>query len=453
MPPYSDLLQNAFGGIAEPPPTILPDELELQAIWFAGGFGRDFTTTDGQTVRIQQFGGWNRSAGPDFLHAAIDLQGKLHHGAIELDPDGNDWELHGHGADPAYSSVVLHVSFRAHRAETFIRDVHHRAIPQVVLSPAEIHHALQTPRRATAIARPGRCVHPLAQLPPDSLKTLLEQASDHRSQQKAARFLRIAEAHGRDAALFQVTAETLGYRANALPMRLLAQRAPLAALRELAEPDAVLFGIAGFLSPELHEIAPPDTRQHLRRHWESWWRHRGVWENFRPLPWTFTGQRPANHPHRRVAALAMLVRNWTSYRRRALARPFCPAAVIHFLGSLQDPFWSHRHTLSSKASRQPIALFGSTRAKELLANHLIPLARHEDPAFTYEDYLKLPAGAKNEHVRRCAIRLFGGEDLAQPYLQKAAHHQALLQIYRDFCLEDLSDCLRCPFPEQLSQWR
>jgi hypothetical protein len=28
--------------------------------------------------------------------------------------------------------------------------------------------------------------------------------------------------------------------------------------------------------------------------------------------------------------------------------------------------------------------------------------------------------------------------------------QALLQIYDDFCMQDASDCARCPFPEQVA---
>ena len=37
-------------------------------------------------------------------------------------------------------------------------------------------------------------------------------------------------------------------------------------------------------------------------------------------------------------------------------------------------------------------------------------------------------------------------------LPSAGEQQALLQIYRDFCLEDASECADCPFPEQLAQW-
>lgn len=449
---YQALLSEVWGAVCEDPPRPLPDELELQALWFAGAFGRDFRCSRGRPVRIVQFGEWNRGAGPDFLHGVVEIEGVRCHGAIELDPQAADWEAHGHGANPAFSGVVLHVVFAPTRDEVFTRDHEHREIPRVEIPAALTAEALQLPARATAIARPGRCVHPLAGIPENAVRTLIHQAARHRCALKAARFLRMADAHGRDAALYQVTAETLGYRANALPTRLLAQRVPITPLREREETEAILFGASGFLSPTLHETAPPDTRQHLRDLWDHWWKERANWESTHPIPWRLHGQRPANHPHRRVAALATLVRQWPTYRRRALARPFQIKPLVDFLTRLEDPFWSHRHTLSSSPTRQAIALFGKNRATELLATHLIPLALHEESGFTFDDYLSLPASAPNESVRRCAIRLFGSEKLAQPWLKKTAHHQALLQIYHDFCLEDFSDCRDCPFPEQLAQW-
>jgi hypothetical protein len=134
-----------------------------------------------------------------------------------------------------------------------------------------------------------------------------------------------------------------------------------------------------------------------------------------------------------------LARDWPRFRKLAFARPLDAPALVAYLSKLDDPFWTQRHTLSSAATARPVALFGKA------------LALHEGEPF--DRYLKLPAGARNEKVRRCAIRLFGSEEAASPWLKKAAHHQALLQIYRDFCLEDASDCSDCPFPEQLQQWR
>lgn len=234
-------------------------------------------------------------------------------------------------------------------------------------------------------------------------------------------------------------------------MLLLAQRAPVGKLRgSPAEP--ILLGMAGFLAPGIVDDAPADTRQHLHDLWGSWWKHRASFECHpaRALPWTFHGQRPANHPHRRVAALAALADHWPRIRQAALARPFSPAAVVRAVGKLTHPFWSHRHTLSSSRSPRPLALVGRSRIDEWLANHLVPLALHEDPSFGWESFTRLPATPPNDKVRRAALRLFGSRPDTARFLKSLAHHQALLQIYHDFCLADTTACHECPFPEQLS---
>jgi hypothetical protein len=453
---YRRLIDEAFGHGAtlaeETGERDLPAELEQQSLWFAGTFGREFTTVDGRKLRIVQFGEWNRGAGPDFIQAAIELDGVLKRGAIELDPEAADWDHHGHATNPAYREVVLHVVFRRPQQTVFTRDLDHRAVPMLVIAGEALDAALNRPRHATARAMPGRCLRPLAALGGEPIARLLTEAARHRAAWKSGRFLRTADAHGRDAALFQATAETLGYRGNALAMRLLAQRAPMSVLRDDAPArEPILFGTAGFLSPDLHEKAPADTREYLRGQWDTWWKHRGRFETPLAIPWKLHGQRPANHPHRRVGALTALAHHWPTFRRLALARPFQPAPVLDFLATLEHPFWSRRHTLTSAPTARPVALFGRTHGLELLANHLIPLALHED-GLDLPGYLKLRAAAPNDRVKRCALRLFGSLESARPWLKTVAHHQALLQIYHDFCLEDASDCAACPFPEQLAQW-
>jgi len=433
----------------------LPPELELQALWFAGAFGRDFRTTSGKVVRIVQFGEWNRGAGPDFIQAAVEIDGEIRTGPLELDPVAGDWEAHGHAENPAFSQVILHVVFQSDARRIFTRTLDHQEVPQVVITEMQLSDALSRPQREVAIAHPGRCVAPLKQLPAGAIARLLAEAASYRAANKAARWLRMEDAHGRDAALFQSTAETLGYRGNALAMRLLAQRAPLSLLKAEGDvAEAILFGTAGFLSADQHELAPADTRDYLRTLWDEWWKNRTRFEiaSERKIPWKTHGQRPANHPHRRTGALAALVKVWPQYRKLALARPFAAKPLIDFLQALEHDFWSHRHTLTSSASTRRIALFGRSQALELIANHLAPLAIHEG-GMTWLGYHKLRHSAPNDKVRRCSLRLFGSSKAALPWLRRVAHHQALIQVYQDFCLEDFSDCKDCPFPEQLAQWR
>jgi hypothetical protein len=455
---YGYLLESIWHpplAFAETAAGALPSELELQALWFSGAFGRDFRTTSGHPARIVQFGEWNRSAGPDFIHTAVEIDGEPRTGPLELDPDSAAWDAHGHATNPAFRDVVLHVVFQADARRNFIRTCEHREVPQVVISQMQLADALNRPLREVAIAHPGRCVYPLKNLSTGSIANLLDEAASHRASLKAGRFLKTVDAHGCDAALFQATAETLGYRGNSLALRLLAQRAPLALLKaEGPAAEAVLFGTAGFLAPDLHEQAPPDTRDYLRGLWDAWWKSRArfeVTEN-RAIPWKTHGQRPANHPHRRVGALSALVKSWPQYRRLALARPFAVKPLVDFLHGLEHDFWATRHTLTSAAAPRRVAVFGRSHALELVANHLAPLAMHED-GMTFRSYQKLRNSAPNDKVKRCALRLFGSLKAAQPWTRRVCHHQALLQIYQDFCLEDFSDCADCPFPEQLLQWK
>ena len=455
---YGYLLESVWHpplAFAEATASALPTELELQALWFAGAFGREFRSTAGKNVRIVQFGEWNRSAGPDFIQTAVEIDGELHTGPLELDPESSSWEAHGHATNPAFRDVVLHVVFHAAARRSFIRTCDHCEVPQVVITDMQLSDALNRPPREVAIAHPGRCVYPLKCLPTGAVTSLLNEAAVYRANLKATRWLKTADAHGRDAALFQATAETLGYRGNSLAMRLLAQRAPLALLRDdLAAAEAVLFGTAGFLAPDLHEQAPPDTREYLRILWDRWWKSRARFEvtGIRSIPWKSHGQRPANHPHRRVGALAALIQAWPHYRHLALARPFAVKPLVDFLHALDHEFWATRHTLTSTASARRVAVFGRSHALELVANHLAPLALREG-GMTFSSYQKLRNSVPNDKVRRCALRLFGSLKAAQPWTRRVCHHQALLQIYQDFCLEDFSDCNACPFPEQLMQWK
>ena len=55
-------------------------------------------------------------------------------------------------------------------------------------------------------------------------------------------------------------------------------------------------------------------------------------------------------------------------------------------------------------------------------------------------------------MRRAVLRLFGEDPRSRDFTKKLHHHQGLLQIYEDFCLEDDSACADCPFPERLKEW-
>ncbi len=114
----------------------IPSELELQARWFAGDFGREFVSTNGDQIDIVQFGVWNREAGPDFRDAAIRINGgEPIHGCIEIDLLDRSWESHGHATNPAFEATALHVFVERSDRAFFTRTLSNRNVPQVCIDP------------------------------------------------------------------------------------------------------------------------------------------------------------------------------------------------------------------------------------------------------------------------------------------------------------------------------
>jgi hypothetical protein len=425
-------------------------EHELQALWFAGAFGREFTTTDGRRAQIVQFGVWNHEAGPDFAEVAVSFDGgSAVRGCIELDPDARDWERHGHATNAAYDGVVLHVFLARGDAEFFTRTSQHQRVPQVLLDPA----ALDEPPMPLPEARLGRCAAPLRALPEERVREVLLGAAQYRLRRKSATLARMAELHGADEALYQALATALGYKSNKLPFTLLAQRLPLRLLRAAKDDAAaVLFGVAGFLDQRDLGEFDASTRVYLRGLWEKWWPRRAEFERL-AVPraaWKMSGQRPMNHPQRRLAALAQLIRHWP---RVCALRDACePDAIAEFCEKLRDEYWDYHYTVTSKASAKRMALIGDSRVTEMLVNVFLPIAVVNDPS-RWITFQRLPATLSNQRVEIAALRLFGPDSAVSALLLKsAAAQQGLLQIYEDFCQRDASDCQQCMFPTQLAKW-
>ena len=426
-------------------------ELELQAHWFAGDFGTEFTSANGERIGIVQFGAWNREAGPDFAGAAISINGsKPVRGAIEIDPDAQDWERHGHATNPDYDSVVLHVCTRDAGKRFFTRTSQHREVPRIRIDPRLLD---SPPPDSRPLAKPGRCSAPMRAMEPEKLRAILEGAAHFRLCRKSARLARIAKLHGPDEALYQALAVTLGYKNNKLPFTVIAQRLPLAFLRRHKDDlDALLFGAAGYLDAADFTAFDMETRSYLRNLWESWWKLRG---RFSPLTlaadsWRLASVRPANHPQRRIAALAEIVRNWQKIS--PLVKGGEIGAVREFLEGLGDAYWDFHYTLTSRKSARRMALVGAGRVNDMLANVIYPLVIFSHPD-RWKDYLKLPAPQANRPVKIAALRLLGGhQNAGKALLKKAACQQGLLQIYEDFCMRDDTACAQCPFPEQIAKW-
>lgn len=459
---YERFRDAVFSGMAEPSVDSIwaenLSEQDLQSLWFAGDFGRDFISSQGKAVKIVDFGIWNSGAGPDFMECTVQIDGRQEQGAIELDPDARDWERHCHGANPEYRQVVLHLFLQAPEQRFFTRTVEHKEVTQIQLSSAMLAQEAR-PNRGQAAAKLGRCSTPLREMEPSRLASILESAAQYRLERKSMRLHRAVAAHGREQAIYQALAQTLGYRNNQQPFLLLCQRLPLKLLkkRSLSEREALLFGISGFMENIRFEDTRPTTRHYLRQLWQDWWRRRDDCQRWlsdaqRPQ-WKLAATRPGNHPQRRLGALTAMLGNWDR-----IAGPLMEASRWNQPGwkasllDLRHDYWDTHYTLLAEAATKPISLIGESRVQEMLANVVYPLLIPERTRL-WAEYLELPAMLDNQKLRRAALRLFGDHPRSAEFQKKLHQQQGLLQLYEDFCLEDDSACSTCPFPERLKEWR
>lgn len=271
----------------------------------------------------------------------------------------------------------------------------------------------------------GQCSAPLRELTAEQLTGLLRQAAQIRFQAKAAQI----SARARHAGWEQY-----------LQSRLL--------------------GVGNLLPAEMTRAqASADT--YLRRVWDQWWREREEFSDC-VLPrslWQFHGQRPANHPQRRLALAAhwladdKMISNLERWCAADLADEKLAGSLHNVLKIGPDEFWSWHWTIHSRRLKKAQPLLGAARVTDLAVNVILPWLRARameggntklQNAMEHRFHAWPPA-EDNAVLRLARQRLLGGG--SSRALQTAAQQQGLIQIVRDFCDHSNAVCDHCLFPE------
>lgn len=194
---------------------------------WAAGLAGPLRLEDGRALHIVFLGVPGGGAGPDFTGAILDAGGDLLRGDVELHLASSGWHAHGHGEDPAYGGVVLHVVAENNTGRPLTPHRSGRLIPVLVVPPRE--------------GPP-----PEAFIPPCALGTAggrlpgpaLDRLGLRRLRMKAARQGPAVAAYGAGQALYAALIETLGGPANRAAFASLARTLPLAPLLEALDANA-----------------------------------------------------------------------------------------------------------------------------------------------------------------------------------------------------------------------
>jgi hypothetical protein len=442
----------------------LPPERLLQAVWQHQRLRRDrLRCLDGQTVRVLHPGFVSREGGPDFRGAVLQFgRESPRSGDVEVDVRAGGWKAHGHHRNAAFQNVILHVIWDGNRpargapATLVIRD-------KLDAPPGELGLWLSAEGEpAFPEHLRGRCCAALQGLSAENRGRLLRDAAEVRFQSKTAQLQSRARQAGWEQALWEGLFRALGYKHNTWPMQCLAEQR----LRWLSGPASVLelqarlLGIGNLLPSELTR-SRTSADAYLRRIWDHWWRERGEFEDC-TLPvsvWRLQGQRPANHPQRRLALAAHwlvagnLPANLERWCAAEVPEAGLPRSLMEILQAGRDDFWSWHWTLRSARMKKPQLLLGPGRVTDLAVNVILPWlwiraaeGKNKSVQQAIERRFRAwPPAEDNSVLRLARQRLLGGPPRRE--LGSAAEQQGCIQIGRDFCDRSDALCRDCRFPE------
>lgn len=314
-------------------------ERVVQRIWQRQAFTeRGLLTLGGKRVRVRDPGRWNHHEGPDFREAELTLDGEMVRGDVEVHFYPQDWFLHGHDRNANFDHVVLHVCLFPPRRD-FRSGGGEGACPETLVLLEHLSQDLESYANEEALlALEGRS-QPEARArfglgPLEERLDKLRKAATQRWRQKAAFARKRLSVTTWEQACHQYTLEVLGYRRNRAPMGNLALRYPLAEMPTHSA-DSLFAEQAG--------------------------------------TWRLSGQRPANHPRKRLEQYLRLLRQ----------RPQWPQDLLLAWGELAWPALGEdtaklrkamlREARGLLADEVLAGCIGGTRLDTLVVDALLPL--------------------------------------------------------------------------------
>lgn len=142
----------------------------------------NLTTVGGQSLKIFNQGSPNKSDGPDFLNACLQIETLKWYGDIEIHWNEQDWAKHGHQSDSNYDRVVLHVVYEP-VAQTTISRSDGSGIPTLCLKPNLMHslqYFLDQSRKTSALP----CKEQVTYISEQAFKSQIEKAHREYFEQK-----------------------------------------------------------------------------------------------------------------------------------------------------------------------------------------------------------------------------------------------------------------------------
>jgi len=393
-------------------------------------------TTDGQEIQVLSPGQSNTDSGPDFVAAKVRIGDTLWAGQVEIHIRSSHWEMHGHQRDAAYGNVILHVVYE-HDREVF--DQNGNPIPVLEVNGRFRKELLSTYLRLMESGNWVPCKGLIRAAEREVLPFWLNRLAVERLERKSDEVLHYLQyfQNDWDQTLYFLLARNFGFKINATPFGLLAQRTPLKVLLRISDKlfsiESILFGQAGHLSNDLTDDYP--------RSLLAEYRHQKTKYNLEPLDahlWKFSKLRPQNFPTIRISQFAGLL-SQANHLFGMITDILHPDEVVSRFRVKASEYWDTHYTFEKESPKISKAL-GIDAIHNILINTLTPVMfvygkqnmRPEICDRALEWLFRIPAESNS------VISNWASAGISA---RNAAESQALLELKKYYCTP--KNCLRC----------
>ncbi len=403
-------------------------ETKLYDLWIYYAKTRKTLFWQGHHLLIKDCGKLNTSEGPDFSGVLFHLDGTEYSGQVEIHRYTDDWYKHGHHRDKNYANVLLHVVSANCPNPKPVETIYGRIIPVFVLyeNQGDNLNAVFT----IPFLKKYKKINNLKNLARDRLQI------------KSTFFQNQFSHYGLKQVLLSGLMRSMGYPNNKSAFELLSYKIPTHYFKYPYQQEfllAYLAGLSGFLNNTFNDNYVIKIRKYYLDMKPSL-----VFSEMACNNWQFSGIRPRNHPHFRLAALCYFLLQkgtinqffdflWDLFSSRPTFEKLHKDLNQLFTVEAKD-YWKTHYAFDKNLKTEiNKKMIGLQRITEILINIIIPslcawAIKTGSIGFkTYleEFYLFIPdPGIKYFKIRKKIPWSFTHQQI----WPKAAYWQALLQL-------------------------
>ncbi len=408
----------------------------LYYLWSLKLLQGELVTTDQQKITIIHPGQRNYDSGPDFFNSRIKIGGTEWAGNVEMHVASSDWIKHGHQADRAYDSVILHVVYDA---DMPIINSHNEEIPTLMVKGHFPEAILYRYQRLLGAREWIPCATNLKQVSDLVIYSWLDRVLVDRLQRKTDFILQILNDTHNDwqEAFYISLARSFGFSTNNQPFEQLARVLPLKIVGKhsdsLFQVEALLYGQAGLLNPRIKDGYLQDLIQEYQ-----FLASKYQLKSVQSWAWKFMRMRPVNFPTIRISQFAKLITKDGHLLSKVIEVEKLQQLKALFEVEVSE-YWLSHYSFG-KPSKAKSKSFGADSFDLILINTIVPFLylyglHQNDPSISDRAlvYLQQTKPENNGIVRRWST--------SGVKVNNAAQSQALLTLKNDYC--NNIKCLEC----------